>query len=265
MTNWKRNIALYFWFFKIRLHIYAEYRSDAVLLAGSSALSDGMGLLFIHVIYQQAPNINGWPAAKLVLIYGVMTIAAGTTQLFFDGIWTTSDAIYRGRFDIYLTRPISPFLSVLTSWMSPEGIGSVVLGVALCAGALWQTEISWSFAHGLIATCLVIAGLALRAGLTLLANCICFWVNSPFETGDMAEPLYELGRYPLSIYSSAIRVGLTIAFPIAFIAYFPVNYLTQAEEMAWVALMGPVCAAIVWVLALRLFRLGVRSYSSSGN
>jgi ABC-2 type transport system permease protein len=267
MSRSLRYVRLYLHFVGVRLQTYAEYRGDALLMGTSSALTDGLGLVFLWVIFRQIPTIHGWTVWEVLLIYGLVVLSGGVTQLLFDGIWTIGNNVYQARFDIFLTRPIPPLLSVLTFWMSPEGIGGVVLGVALSGVAVAHLNRSWSLPDILVAAVLVGSGIAVRLGVTLVVNCIGFWSGGPLASGmgELSEPMYDLVRYPLGIYATAVRVALTTAVPLAFVSFLPASFLSRGTDQSGIVFLGPVVAIVIWGVGLWLFQRGVRRYDSSGN
>jgi ABC-2 type transport system permease protein len=267
MSRGLRYARLYLRFLALRLQTYAEYRGDALLMASSSLLTDGLGLVFLWVIFRQIPAINGWTSWEVLLIYGLVVLTGGVTQLFFDGIWTIGSCVYQARFDTFLVRPIPPLLSVLTFWMSPEGIGGLALGGALCGVALAHLHRDWSPGALVLGSVLVISGIGVRLGVTLIVNCIGFWSSGPLGggTGEVSEPMYDLVRYPLRVYAPIVRTVLTTAVPLAFVSVMPAAYLSRGLDWGTIVLLGPAVAAIICAYGLWLFHRGIRRYDSSGN
>lgn len=255
----------YFRFVGVRLQQYSEYRFDTAVLILASLLTDGVGLAFLWTVYQQVPTIQGWTAPELVVMYGFVVLAEGLCQMFFEGLWHFAYAVRLGMLDTFLVRPLPVLMSIVTLWMSPEGIGRVVLGGVLITSGLLNLSIAWTFWHVVATVLVVIAGIAIRMALTVIVNCLGFWIVAPVQFGDLSEPFYELSRYPLGIYSRGLKIFIITALPVAFVGSVPGEFVTRGNALSGLALISPVVAIALWIIALSMFRKGIRDYSGAGN
>jgi ABC-2 type transport system permease protein len=74
--------------------------------------------------------------------------------------------------------------------------------------------------------------------------------------------LWQLGRYPVSIYRQPIRFALTFVLPVAFVATLPARVLTRDLEPVLIAAgLTVACAAMlgVWIV----WNAGLRRYTSA--
>jgi len=91
-----------------------EYKVDFVVGVLGVFLTQGLNLLFLNVIFQHIPSLEGWTFQEIAFIYGFSLIPKGLDHLFFDNLWALGQRLVRkGEFDKYLTRPINPFTSSL--------------------------------------------------------------------------------------------------------------------------------------------------------
>jgi ABC-2 type transport system permease protein len=80
----------------------------------------------------------------------------------------------------------------------------------------------------------------------------------------------DFTRYPISIYSRAVRVFLSFVFPFAFMNYFPATFLLHKTDGAlslspWVGLLTPV-VGVVWLsLSYGFWRIGLNRYQGTGS
>ena len=96
----------------------------------------------------------------------------------------------------------------------------------------------------------------------LILTSIAFWVIRVFEMVGMFQSLYAAGRWPISIYPTWLRLGLTFLVPVAFAVTVPAEALTA--RLTPLTLLGALGVAILLFAAARLiWRAGTRRYSGA--
>ena len=109
----------------------------------TAVISQGIGVIFLWTIFSKIPLINGWRFWDVVLIYSLVVIAEGLSQLFTQGIWNLSWVVNTGDLDPILIRPYSPVLQILSSQVGMNGLGNMALGIGLLAAAVSHIGVSW--------------------------------------------------------------------------------------------------------------------------
>jgi len=84
------------------------------------------------------------------------------------------------------------------------------------------------------------------------------------EVQEMFEGLYRAGQYPVGIYPSWLRFGLTFLVPLGFAITVPSEALTGRLELGAVALMVALAVALV-ALSRWLWKRGLRRYGSASS
>ncbi len=89
---------------------------------------------------------------------------------------------------------------------------------------------------------------------------LSFYVDSVFNT---------FGSYPLSIYSTVVRVLLTYVLPLAFMAYVPATILLgksgELRVPPLLALFAPAVGILWFTIALQFLHKELRHYQSTGH
>ena len=93
------------------------------------------------------------------------------------------------------------------------------------------------------------------------------------ETGSLKELLYydtrKFAGYPISIFHKAIQGFMIYVVPMAFVNYFPAQFLLRKPDMAGFPevflYLTPVVGAGTYLLSYLFWRYGLRYYKSSGN
>lgn len=73
-------------FIKQYLKQIMEYKVDFVVGVLGVFLTQGLNLLFLSVLFQHIPSLEGWTFEQIAFIYGFSLIPKGIDHLFFDNL-----------------------------------------------------------------------------------------------------------------------------------------------------------------------------------
>ena len=257
--------SLYWLFLKNRIKILMEYRMNFLIGATSTIMMQGAGLLTVWVIMSQIPDLNGWTLPQVLLIYGMITLSKSINHMFADNLWTLGrDYVRSGQFDRFMVRPIDPLFHLLADRFCHDGIGNFLVGGALVAIAAARLGIVWTPGVIVYFVVMVLSGGVIFIALNLMTCVSAFWIMDSVPVTRVVFEMHEFAKYPLSIYPRAIGLLLTWAIPFGFASYFPAARLMGLEAPAWQGYGAPVVAAVLLVVALWVWRFGLRHYGSTG-
>jgi ABC-2 type transport system permease protein len=179
-------------------------------------------------------------------------------------------AIRQGEFDRVLLRPVGIFVQVLAADFQLRRLGRVAQGGLALALALTWTSIAWTPLKGLYLLVVLVSGVAMFSALLVLGAVLCFWTVQSIEIiNTVTYGGTEMASYPLPIYHELLQRFFTFVVPLAFVSYFPALYLLERPELqrlpSWLPGMTPVAAAMLALIALLAWRVGVRHYQSTGS
>jgi ABC-2 type transport system permease protein len=243
-----------------------EYEADFWIMSVTAVISQGIGVIFLWTIFRKIPLINGWRFWDVVLIYSLVVVAEGLSQLFTQGIWNLSWVVNTGDLDPILIRPYSPVLQILSSQVGMNGLGNMALGIGLLAAAVSHVSVSWPAWRIALAIVLLVSAALVKIGLNLVTSCSAFWLRTTYSMFPFSmHTLGELTRFPLTIYSTAVQLVLSIVLPFAFMSFFPATSVLGHGAPVWVGLLTPAVAAYCLFMGVWTFRLGLRRYESAGH
>lgn len=262
----RRAIWLYWRCLGAHARAVLEYEADFWILVAAAVLTQGVGLVFLAVVFRRIPTIHGWSFWEVVVVYAMVYLAEGVGSLFFEGTWRIAWYVNQGEMDRVLVRPLSPILQVLSSEVGLNGFGNLVLGGALLGTALGHVHVDWTIGRVLLAVMLLASAVAVKLGLSLASNASAFWINAPFSTFAFSlHSLGELARFPINIYALGIRGVITFVLPFAFVSFFPASAILGHDTSKWIGLLTPAVAAYCLAMGVWLFRVGLNRYESAGN
>lgn len=262
----RRSIWLYRRCLVAQLRAILEYEADFWVLIVAAILSQCLGLVFISAIFERLPSIDGWRLWDVMLIYSMVFFAEGVVSLGAEGTWRLGRWVNQGDLDRMLVRPFSPLLQVMSSDLGTNGIGNIALGSVLIVLSAAHSSVHWGASTVAAALVLVISGITVKLGVTLASNATAFWLKSP--TSTVPFTLHQLGdlcRYPITIYSVALRAMLLTAIPFAFVSFVPASALLHHGRWWWAGWLTPLVGLYTVVGGVIAFRRGLARYESTGN
>jgi len=257
-------LDLTLFFGKLHLNKLIEYRSDFIMGVAGFLLDSTMSVATVFFLFNFVPQIQGWSLYQILFIFGFSLIPKGIDYLFTDYTWELSRRlIQRGEFSKYLTRPINPLFYMLSErFFHPDGIGGIISGIVLLFLSathlnLTADPLRWIVFLSLIPFCMFI-----YFSIKLIFASIAFWTTVSMPSLSAVMSLADFVKYPLDIYSHAMRFLLTWIIPFAFTAYFPTLFLFTGEW--YYPMMTVVISISTTALAFFIWNKGVENFESTG-
>jgi ABC-2 type transport system permease protein len=257
--------SLYWLFLKNRMKILMEYRANFLIGASSTVFMQAAGLLTIWVVMRQIPTLDGWSLPEIMFIYGMITLAKSINHMFADNLWTLGrDYVRSGTFDRFMVRPIDPLFHLLADRFCHDGIGNFVVGLALVVVAGTRLDVAWTPGTIGYLSLMVLSGGFIFIAINLITSVSGFWLMDSVPVTRVVFEMHEFAKYPLTIYPRAIGVLLTVLIPYGFASFYPTSYIVGREVPLGLAWGAPLIAVLLMMVALAVWRFGLRHYSSTG-
>jgi ABC-2 type transport system permease protein len=258
-----RALRLSWLFFKVGAMNELQYRVNFVLELLQSVLYLGVGLVTLALVYSHTDSLNGWSEDELLAVLGIQILMGGIIHAVIQpNMVRLMEEVRDGKLDHALTKPEDAQLLVsvreVRIWQAVDVlVGAVVLGVALSRlqGELGLTDVL------AFAITLVLGGLMIYC-FWLAITTVAFWVVRMEHVLELFEGVYQAGKWPVGIYPTWLRFGLSFIVPIAFAVTVPAESVTSRLDWQTLTLAVAV-AAVLFVLTRWFFRAGVRRYSGA--
>lgn len=243
-----------------------EYNKDFYILMCSAALTQALGFIFLWVIYDRIPDINGWQFWEVAFMYAMIFLTEGIASLFFEGTWRMGGLVNRGELDRYLLRPVPVILQIFCTGIGINGMGNLLIGSVIVWQAFSHGNIDWSVAKVGIIFLLMITAIIIRVSINLAGNSAAFWIRNAGNAFPlMVHSLADMAKYPITIFNQGIRIFITTFIPYAFISFYPATYIFDKSDWYGWWMLAPVVAVISAFAAYGIFRVGLSRYESTGN
>ena len=228
-------------------------------------LTQATGIIFLYLVFQQIPTLQGWTLDQLIFIYGFAQIPRGIDHLFTDNIWLVAWRwVINGEFDRYMLRPMNVFFQVVSEKLQPDALGELLIGTTLVIMSVQKGVVTVSPAHVGLFIVSIFTGALIYTSIKTFFAAFAFWIKRSGIFLQVAYELADFAKYPTDIYHKGIQFIITWIIPFAFVAYLPASFFL-GKEGAWVIGVESIIALVFWCIAYGLFNYGLKYYESAGN
>jgi viologen exporter family transport system permease protein len=242
-----------------------QYRVNFFIQLFQSLLALGSGLVVLALVFSHTTELEGWSRPELLAVMGVFTMIGGVIRSVIQpNMQRLLEDVRQGTLDFVLTKPADSQVLVsvrdMRIWPAVDVVtGGVVLGVAL-----YQLQERIGLGHALAFVVMLVLGAVMIYCFWLAITTGAFWLVRMDEIQELFDGVYRAGMYPVSIYPTWLRFGLTFLVPIAFAITVPAEAVTSRLGWGTVALAAAV--AVLLVAGSRAFwKLGLRHYSGASS
>lgn len=261
----RRYLTLFNLFVRNSFQVALEYRADFLVSLLQSAFWLIWGVAGTLIFFRFTGTLGGWTLPQVLVVVGMFRIFEGVI----DGIMRPNitrivEYVQKGTLDFILLKPVdSQFMASLRQ-INLITVPDFLVGAMLIAYGVSAQGIVPSFADLAAFVFLIICGTVIAYGLWMLLVTTAFWLVRIENIAELLTAVYDTGRFPVSAFSTAIRITLTFVIPIAFLTTFPSAALLGILEPIYL-LLAPIIAAILLFSSRAFWRFALRSYTSASS
>ena len=264
------SIALYFCYIGVSVRGQMQYRASFLMQTVGQFMVGVIDFVAIWALFDRFGNLAGWKLAEVALFYGVINTAYAINDCLSRGFDSFANMVKSGDFDRLLLRPRSTALQLVGQELTLRRAGRLLQGLLVLLWAGHALDIDWSLGRVILTVVTILGGACLFYGLVVLQATLAFWTVESLEM--MNAVTYggrETAMYPLTIYRSWFRRFFTFIIPLACINYFPTLAILDRSDPLGTGIMfqcaAPLLGIVFLIVALRIWRFGVRHYRSTGS
>ncbi len=263
-------LLLYLRYVGISVRGQMQYRASFWMLSAANVVTTGIEFLGIWALFDRFGSLRGWSLPEVALFYGTVNVAFALAEAVGRGFDTFPSLVKSGDFDRLLLRPRGTALQVLGQELQLMRVGRFLQGAVVLVWAMAALPVAWSPAKVTFLAGVILGGACLFLGLFVLQAALAFWTVETLEI--MNTVTYggtETGQYPLTIYRPWFRRFFTFVVPLAFLNYIPASVLLEHRAAAGLpalaAWLAPAVGVAFLLIALQMWKIGVRHYTSTGS
>lgn len=203
-----------------------QYRVEFLVRAGLALFWTVWTLVPVLVVYGQRATVAGWTFDQALLVLGWFTLLKGVLEGAVNpSLSAVVEHIRKGTLDFVLLKPADAQLLVSTAKFEPSRVVDVVGGLALFVVAFRRMG-TWP-SPGDVATAALLLGCAVLIlySLWILAISAAFVVVKIDNLSYLFVSLYDVARWPVSVFPGWLRLVFTFVVPLAVLTTFPAEAL----------------------------------------
>jgi len=220
-------------------------------------------VLFIEVLFAHVDGIGDWTKWEVVALVGTHQVIAQLFQAFFYVNLTQIPELVRtGKLDVFLTLPLDTQFAVSTRQIGLDNLVNAGIGLSIVGWALSKLGVVVSPKTVLLYTGCLLVGVSVHYSVMCSLSTLCFWIVRAQGLIYGYFNLFNIGRYPDSVYRGPFRMVFSWVVPVILVANVPARILTRHGEFTWETMAPLLFGAAALLCFTRWFWLcGLRRYS----
>lgn len=263
-------LRLYTRYASISLRSQLAYRASFLMQATGQFIMTGLEFLGIWALFTRFGHIRGWALEEIALFYGMISISWAIADAFARGFDMFGEIVKLGEFDRLLLRPRSTVLQLFGHELTLRRLGRFLQGFAVLSFAIVSLDIAWTPDRVALLLLTIAGGACAFIGLVILQATSAFWTTESLEVWNaFTYGGVTMSQYPVEIYRPWFRQFFTFVIPLACVNYFPgVAILGRQDPLGTSVLfqhLAPLAGPLFLLVALQVWKIGVRHYRSTGS
>ncbi|WSI33359.1 ABC transporter permease [Streptomyces sp. NBC_01341] len=246
------------------------YRASFVMTTVGNFLMTGFDFVTIMLMFSHVDALGGYTLPEIALLYGVSASAFGLCDLLLGSVGRLGQRVRDGTLDTLLVRPVPVLAQVAADQFALRRLGRISQALLVLGYALVTLDIAWTPLKVALLPVMVLSGAAIFGAVFVAGAAFQFYAQDASEVQNaFTYGGTTLLQYPPSVFARDLVRGVTFIVPLAFVSWLPALYVLGRDYPLdlprWVAFLPPLVAGGCWVLAGLVWRVGLRSYRSTGS
>ena len=250
-------------FFKVGSLNELQYRANFFIQLLQSAVSVGVALVVLALVYSQTTELNGWSESELMIVLGIQILLGGVIRTTIQpNMQRLMEDVRDGKLDFALTKPEDSQVLVSIRNVQIWRAVDVIAGAAVLAYGIDGLDAGVGVGDVLLFLGLLVLGAVTIYCFWLVIATLAFWIVNVWEIIELFDGIYQAGRWPTSIFPGWLRFGVTFIFPLAFAITVPAEAITSRLEWSTVGIaIG--FAVVLFAFTRWWWGFGLRRYSGA--
>ena len=224
-------------------------------------------IVFVEVVFSYVGAIGGWTKWEVVLLLGTHQLIGQLFQAFFYmNLANLPELVRTGRMDFLLLLPMdAQFLASLRQF-GMDNVVNALVGAGFVLFSLWKLALVPTAAQVLLYAAAVCCGILIHYAVMFAFAALSFWMVRSQGLIYGYYSLFNIGRYPDTIYRGAFKLVFSWVIPVIIVANIPARLLIHAAESPWGSMARLAAVTLMMLAATRLlWNTALRHYSSASS
>lgn len=264
-------VSLYGRYLGVSMRAQMEYRVSFALTSLGQLLNSVVEVIGIWALFDRFGSLSTWTLPQVLLFYATVHLAFSFSDAFARGFDVFGSRMVRtGAFDRILLRPRSTVLQLAGYELAIHRVGRLLQGLVVLGVAVSMLDVHWGVGEVALLLFAIFGGFCLFFGIIVLQATLSFWTTETLEIiNTLTYGGVEAAQYPMAIYQKYLRRFFTGIVPLTCVSYFPVVRVLGIEDPlgspVWFQMLSPTAGIVFLLVCFRIWRIGVRHYTSTGS
>lgn len=252
------------WFLMSKNSLLRDFgsRLGLGLLLTGKVVRFSLFFAFLYFLLGSIDSLAGYTRQQVIFIFLTFNLVDILSQFLFREVYRFRPLIISGDFDLVLTKPIRPLFRSLMGGADFIDFLTLVplLGILFYYARALEPSLVLTLAYAL----LVLNGIVLAAAFHIF---ILSFAVITLELDNLLwifRELVGLGRVPVEIYATPMRLILTYIFPVASMIALPAKTLMGFTDLKAI-IFACVLGAFGLLAALRFWKFALSRYTSASS
>ena len=250
--------------FKARLEYPRAYLFG--IIANWAGYAASMVMIFIMV--WSFGTLASWEPDQVIFMYAVWLLAYAIGASFSYSLTATfRDMAINGTLDEAYTRPVSPFLYLLSSNYNVGYVSQISLSAIALGFSIVRLGISFTAGQWLWFVVTIVCGAIINACMMIICELPAIRTRSKSPTAMFFWNGREFTMYPLTVYPRWVMLIFTTVLPFGFTSFYPIQVLLGRQDgilphiTIW---LSPIVSIVLIFATAGCWRIFTNKYESAG-
>ena len=261
-----KEFRLYRHFLKIRFLSEIEYKGWWLMFFQVFLATFGDPLAVV-LTFSRFGSIGAWTMERILLMYAIAFTSFGLAETLLRGFdMFPYQMVRNGDFDRLLIRPKSLFVQVSASFFHLRRGVRPLIGLVIIFWCINQLGIELTSIDVIMLIFALVGGFLIYAGVFVMSSGIAFFtINAVDWIYIFTSASREAARVPIDYLPRVFRYMFTFFMPMLVISYFPASAIGDWGDAAWRGWLALPAGAAFFVVAMLVWRIGIKHYKSTGS
>lgn len=246
------------------------YRTSFVLTAIGNFAATGLDFVTIMLMFSRITVLGGFTLPEIAFLYGTTSTAFGIADLLLGSMDRLGRRVRDGTLDTLLLRPVPVLAQVAADRFALRRLGRITQGGLVLGWSLAHIHVAWTPVKAAMVPMTVLSGAVIFSAVYVAGGAFQFWAGDASEVqNSVTYGGNTMLQYPPGLFARDLVRGVTFVVPLAFVNWLPaLHILGEPDPLGlprWVDFTSPLVAVGCCALAGAAWRVGLRSYRSTGS
>lgn len=242
-----------------------EYKASFIIAFISQIFIFFSYYFVILALFNKFDNIKGFSLYEVLLCFSIIQFGYTVCECFARGIDQFDDLIIQGDFDRLLLRPKNIILQILCSQIEFIKMSRLLQSIIIFVIAIVNLNINWNIFKLITLILMILSSITIFLSIFLLSASYCFITVQGLEFRNLlADGGKHLAQYPIGVFKKGFVYFFTFIIPYGLVNYYPLLYfIGKSDNILY--MLCPVLVIIYLIITIKIFKFGIKKYSSVGS